>query len=634
MQPEPTISQATPVSLPAANPDGPPAVEVRLAERLRLLPEQPGVYLMKDRRSRVLYVGKARSLRSRVRSYFQATANLLPRTQAMVAQVVDLDYIVTDSEVEALVLECNLIKFHRPKYNVRLNDDKTLPYLKLTLAEEYPRLLLSRRIVADGARYFGPYTDGTALAQTRRLLEAVFPLRTCKESKLRRRERPCLNAHIGRCLGPCGGGVDGGEYAALVEQVGLFLEGRGEALLAEFNQRMAAAAADLDFERAARLRDQVRALQTMVEKQKMVSTREVDQDVLGVAQGWERAVVQVFFVRAGKLVGRESYWLQGAGESSPEELLAAFLAQYYARVEGIPPRILLPLELPPGERELLQNWLRERRRGAVALAVPRRGEKRELVELAGKNARLALEERLQQQGGEEERGQRALARLQQELRLAELPERIEGYDISNFQGADAVGSMVVFQDGAAAVRDYRQFRIKRVDGPDDYASLAEVLKRRFERALRGSPGFEQLPDLVLIDGGKGQLGAAVQVLAELGLELPVVSLAKQQEQVFVRGEVEPRSWPAHSAALQLLQQVRDEAHRFALTAHRRRRRQSTLHSRLEDVPGVGPKRRRSLLRHFGSLARIRQAEVEELAAAPGMNRTVAQAVWEFLREEE
>lgn len=613
--------------------NGEEATPAALDSKLKNLPDNPGIYMMKDERSRVIYVGKARSLKSRVRSYFQSINNLDPKTQTLVGEIADLEYIATDSEVEALILENNLIKYYRPKYNIRLRDDKSYPYLKVTINEDYPRLLLIRNLKTDGSRYFGPYTDVGALRDTMRLLEAVFPLRSCKTSRLKNQGRPCLNAHIGRCLAPCSGEVTQEDYAEMVKQVVLFLEGRTEKLVAEIKRRMEEAADHLEYERAARLRDQLKAVEAVVEKQKMVSTRLGDQDVIGLAVGFDEAVAQVFFMREGKLVGRESFWLNHTGDNTPAEILAAFLKQYYAAAEVVPPDILLPEPLTTEEGPLLEEWLRGKRRGRLKIQAPRRGEKRQLVELALKNAQLILQEKIRDEESLARRREETMTLLRRDLRLKAEPRRIEGYDISNLQGKEAVGSMVVFLDGEPARREYRRFSIKTVEGPDDYASLAEVIRRRFKRGLEGNEKFSRFPDLLLIDGGKGQVGAAVEALKELGLNLPCIGLAKEQEQIFPAGESQPIVLPLNSPSLQLLQRVRDEAHRFALEAHRRRRGKAALQSRLEDIPGIGPRRRRALLKHFGSLARIKQAGVEELAQAPGMNRTAAQVVYDYLAED-
>ncbi|NLK52167.1 MAG: excinuclease ABC subunit UvrC [Syntrophomonadaceae bacterium] len=617
-----------------------------LVTKLQHLPVEPGVYLFKDVRSRIIYVGKARSLRPRVRSYFQAARNLDPKTQALVQQIVDLDYIITDSEVEALILECNLIKMHRPKYNIMLRDDKHYPYLKVTLEEEFPRVIVVRSIKKDGGRYFGPYTDVGALRETLRLMEKIFPLRSCKKKGFSTSGRPCLNYHIQRCLAPCGGQVSQADYGELVKQVIWFLEGRFAPLAQKLTVQMEKAAQAWNFERAAQLRDQLEALQAVAEKQKIISAGLEDRDVIGVALGFQEAVGQVFFVRAGKLVGRQTFWLRNTQGAEVSQVLGEFLKQYYAGVETVPPVILLPEELPVTEKLLLEEWLAQKRAGRrVKVVVPQRGEKRRLVELAVKNARLHLEEQVRQEEAQQEQRTEALQRLQQQLEVPVLPCRIEGYDISNIQGTDAVGSMVVFQAGEPDRSQYRRFRIQTVSGPNDFASLQEVLRRRFMRGLqervavtRGELEEEQtrfahFPDLLIVDGGKGQLQAARQVMKELGVaDIPTFGLAEEFEYLYTEGRSDPLVLPNDSPELHLLQRLRDEAHRFALEYHRLRRGKTFFSSVLEAIPGIGPKRRKALLKHFGSVKRIRQASIDELAGVPGITAKAAQAVWDYFNQ--
>lgn len=624
---------------------------VSIEEKLQRLPETPGVYMLKDSRQRIIYVGKARSLRQRVRSYFHSPQGLSPRIQSLVAQVADIDFIATDTEVEALILECNLIKHYHPRFNVQLRDDKTYPYLKLTLGEEFPRLLITRQVNPGEGRYFGPYTDVGALRETLRFLARIFPLRSCKSAKLPVRSRACLNAHIGQCLAPCQGEVSAEEYAELVKQVVLFLEGQTEHLREELRTRMEGAAEALQFERAARLRDQLRALEAVIEKQKVVLGRREDLDVIGLARSGREAVAQVFFVREGKLVGRESFRLLHH-EEGEGELLAAFLKQYYAAASFLPPVVLLPAALPPEEEKIILDWLRGKKGKPVRLAVPRRGEKRELVAMAVKNASFALEEEVREEEmsaeGDASRdsarsGKEALRQLQDDLGLNRYPRRIEGFDISHLQGRAGIGSQVVFIEGEPCRSQYRRFSLRTVSGPDDYAALEEVLRRRFVRGReeqqllkegkleKEKARFAEFPDLILIDGGRGQVQAAARVLEEMGLEIPCIGLAKEQEHLYWPGAAEPLVLPRRAASLKLLQRVRDEAHRFAVEAHRRQRGRAAVHSLLEEIPGIGPARRRALLQHFGSLERMRQASVEELAQVKGMSRAAAQAVAEFLR---
>ncbi|MGQ9780570.1 MAG: excinuclease ABC subunit UvrC [Bacillota bacterium] len=610
---------------------------------LRLLPSKPGVYLMRDAKGEVLYIGKARSLRNRVRSYFQESGPVDPRLRAMVGQIDRLEFIVTDSEVEALALEANLVKEHRPKYNVKLRDDKQYPLLKIAWNEDYPQLAVVRRIKDDGARYFGPYTDSGALRETIRLLRRLFPIRTCKyRIGVDRVARPCLNHDIGRCLAPCVGAVDKETYRAMIERVCLFLEGRPEPLERDLRRQMEEAAGRLDFERAAVLRDRLMDLRKVMERQKVVSPEGEDLDVLGLAvegQGRE-ALVQVFRVRGGKLIGREHFLLAGEAESDLAGVLAAFLSQYYAEAPQIPPEVLLPV--PIEEKEAMAAWLSRRRGGKVSLAVPRRGPKKELVAMAMENAAFLLEQERVRRSYDEERITGALTELTRALGLPAPPRRMEAFDISNLHGQEAVASMAVFIDGRPAPGEYRRFRIRTVEGPNDFAMLAEAVGRRFRRGLaeqaegKSGSGFADLPDFLLIDGGKGQLHAVLDELAKIeGLALPfTVALAKEEEEIYLPGQSGPLVLPHDAPALHLLQRLRDEVHRFALTYHRTVRAKRTRSSVLDEIPGIGPRRKQALLRHFGSVKRIMAASLEELAAVEGMTRAAAEAVYFGLRRAE
>jgi len=611
--------------------------EDELREKLRLLPDRPGVYLMKNAAGEVIYVGKAVSLRSRVRSYFQSPSGMSAKVRVMASHIADVDYIVTDSEVEALILEANLIKEHRPRYNVRLRDDKAYPYLKITLGEPFPRVVVTRRVERDGARYFGPYTNSNAVRETTRFLRKLFPIRTCSlDLSGELNYRPCLLYHIKRCVGPCAGKVSPEEYDRLIDQVSLFLEGRHDRLLPGLYREMKEAAQALEFERAARLRDQIRALEAVAERQKVVSERAVDQDIIGFAREKDLVCVQVFYVRGGRLIGREHFFLEAVAEDEPAEIMTAFVQQYYQRAPFVPPEVLL--QVPVEDQDVVEGWLRQRRGGVVRLHVPQRGEKRRLMEMVVENARLALEERLAQLARRSEEAERAMAHLAEVLGLPALPQRIEAFDISNIQGNQAVASMVVFEDGQPKPSDYRRFKIRTQSTPDDYAMMREVVHRRFLRGLREQAdevearGFGQFPDLVLIDGGKGQLNAAREVMRELGVEdIPTVALAEQFEHVFVEGRAEPVILPWASPGLKLLQRIRDEAHRYALTYHRHLRDQRASQSVLDEIPGVGPRRKRELLRRFGSVAGIRRATVEELAAVPGISRSLAERILHHVR---
>jgi excinuclease ABC subunit C len=597
-------------------------------ERLKALPNEPGVYIFKSAQGEVLYVGKSVSLRSRVRSYFGSPHGLTAKTRELVARIADFEVILTDSELEALVLENTLIKEHRPRYNIRLRDDKTYPFIKVTLNEQWPRVLKTRRVEQDGARYFGPFSNTGSVNRTLRLLGKIFPYCSRDKEITGKAKRPCLDYHIGRCLGACAGLADHDAYMAAIEQAILFLEGKTDQVVQMVRRQMEQAAANLEFERAAAMRDQVQDLEHVIERQKVVSAHAADEDVIAFARDDGNACVQVFFIRRGRLIGTEHFLLEGTEEEEPVQVMSSFVTQFYENAAQVPKTILLQHEV--SEWAVIEEWLRKKRGRKVTLRVPRRGEKRRLVELVARNASEALEQVRLKWLSEKQRQVGALAELRDVLGLEGLPRRIEGYDISTLQGRSSVGSMVVFEDGSSRRSKYRRFRIRTVSGQDDYAMMAEVLRRRFRRAVEADDrdkarGWADLPDLVLIDGGKGQLGIATEVLREAGLgEIPLVGLAKREELLFVPGQSDPLILPEDSLGLQLLQQVRDEAHRFAVTYHRQRRRKKGLRSRLDDVRGIGPTRKAALLKQFGTLDAMRKASVEELAAVPGMNRSVAE----------
>ncbi|MER3401614.1 MAG: excinuclease ABC subunit C [Thermoflexus sp.] len=608
-----------------------------LEEKLRALPARPGVYLFKNAHGEVLYVGKSASLRQRVRSYFQGGADLPPRTRRMVQEVADLDFIVTDSELEALILEANLIKRHRPKYNVRLKDDKRYPYIKITVQDPYPKVTITRRIENDGARYFGPYTSVHAVHQMLDELRRIFPYLTCDRTITGRDRRACLYYDLGRCLGPCIGAVGQAEYRAMIEGLVRFLEGHTEEVVRDLEAKMWAAAEALQFERAAQIRDRLQAIRQVMERQRVVSTVRADRDVIAIARAGGEACVEVFFIRQGKLIGREHFILEGLEDADLREALAGFLKQFYQAAADVPPEILLPEQVE--EAAVIEQWLRQRRGDAVTLIVPREGEAAELVRLAAENAAETLHALRARWQADRHRQEAALRELAEALGLPAPPARIEGFDISNTMGTAVVGSMVVFIHGVPLKAHYRRFVVRSVQGrPDDYASLREVLTRRFRRWQEAQEGrrlpgqkpdesFATLPDLLLVDGGKGQLGVALEVLEAEGLQdrVPVAALAKEREALFLPGRAEELVLPHHAPARFLLQRVRDEAHRFALSHHRARRERRSLASVLEEIPGVGPARRRRLLERFGSLEGIRQASVEDLVAA-GLPRAIAERV--------
>ena len=589
---------------------------------LAVLPEKPGVYLMHDAEGKVIYVGKAVVLKNRVRSYFRNLASHTPKVRAMVAKIAEIETIITSSEVEALILECNLIKKYRPRYNISLKDDKTYPYLKVTMQEDFPRLHMTRRLMRDGAKYYGPYADAGAMYATMKLLKSMFPLRTCRKMNP---DRPCLNYHIKRCLAPCAGYVSKAEYGKMIKSVCMVLDGRTAELERDLKQRMQEAAEEYAFEEAARLRDQLQAVERLNESQKAVTNNGGDMDVLGFAQDMTGICLQIFFVRKGKLIGRDNFFLQDGGDE-PQEVLTAFLKQYYNEATFVPREILVP-QLPEAEeQELIELWLREKAERKVELVLPQRGVKRQLLELASDNAKKLLEERLRKGSLSLKNDAQAAEELQQALGLEHSLERMDCFDISHTQGSETVASMVVFRNGSISKKDYRKYKIVSAEGkPDDFKSMQEVVYRRYK-------DYEDLPNLVVIDGGKGQLSSALEVIRGLGLaDLPVVGLAKREEEIFIPHQSTSILLDRDSAALHLIQRIRDEAHRFAITFHRKLRGKRNLVSVLDHVEGIGPKRRQALWKAFKTLEAMKAASVEELAAVEGMNTAVAQTLYDFFR---
>lgn len=602
-----------------------------ITEQLKRLPTSPGVYLMKDAEGNILYVGKAANLHHRVRSYFGAGQKLSTKLQRMVARVNDIDFLITASEQEALILELNLIKRHRPRYNVRLKDDKTFPYLKIDLNQDWPRLYITRRLEEDGGRYFGPFASAKSVRQTLKLIKGIFPFRSCSKAITGTAPRPCLEYDMNRCVGPCIGVVSKEEYAEVIKQVILFLEGKQEMIVHELESQMKEASQSLDFEKAARFRDQIQAVNRVVEGQRIATTVRGEQDVIAFAQDNDQAYVQVFFIRSGKLIGRESFMLQGTRLEEPIQIMTSFIKQFYNSAPYIPP--LLLLQHPVEDMAIIEDWLQSKRGAKVRIQVPRRGNKRQLMKIAAENAQQGLEQLKIKQIATPTTLATALAEIKEALALPHLPSRMEGYDISNIQGKAAVGSMVVFDQGKSKPAHYRRFRIKTVSGADDYAMLQEVIKRRFKRSREAvTPDtWAVLPDLVLIDGGKGQLNTAREAMREAGAEsVPVASLAKENEEIFVPRKKQPIVLPRSSPGLQLLQRLRDEAHRFAITYHQRLRKRETFASALDSIPGIGPKRKRALLKQFGSVRSIRTASEEELATASGMSQSLAKKIKEYL----
>ncbi len=610
----------------------------KIEQILKTLPVKPGVYLHKNAQGKVIYVGKAVNLKSRVRSYFHKSAQDNAKTRRLVDEIADIEFIVASSELEALLLENTLIKKYQPRFNVRLKDDKRYPYIKVHWHEPFPKVTTTRRLQNDGARYYGPYTAAWAAYQTLDLVRKIFPYLTCNRVITGNDPRACLYYHIGRCAAPCVGAVNQAEYRAIIDGLCDFLGGNTEPVVAGMRRQMDEAAEALDFEKAATLRDQIKAIDQVVEKQKVVNAASVDEDVIAFARADDDACVQVFFIRGGKLVGRDYFVLENTADEAEDEIMGSFLKQFYDQSATIPPRILLPNDID--EMMIIRDWLKSKRGADVTLKVPRRGKQRELLKMAADNATETLTHLRAQWASDESKQTEGLTELQQALDLPEAPVRIECFDISTLQGTNTVGSMVVFAKGTPRKSDYRRFKIKTVMGQDDFASMQEMLRRRFARLKDGGyqnpldkvekPKAEDawsiLPNLIIIDGGKGQLNAALEVLDEFELRdaIPIVGLAKREEEIFLPGQSQPVILPRKSQALFLVQRVRDEAHRFGVTYHRNLRGKSAVKSSLDDVEGIGPKRRRALLAKFGSLEAIRQASLEELAAVPGMNRRAAE----------
>jgi len=641
---------------------------------LNSLPHKPGIYLMKDAEGTILYVGKAISLYNRVRSYFQESTDLSPKNRSMVAKVDDIEFLVVRNEVEALVLESNYIKQYRPKYNVLLRDDKSYPYIKVSLTEDFPRVYRVRSFQRDGNRYFGPYTNSGAVDATLDLLNKLFSFRTCRYDasnwappregeppagwKQKLLARPCTQYYIHRCIAPCVAYATREEYDVVIRQVILFLEGKHEEVVKSLQERMQKAAEELNFEEAARIRDRIKAVEQVLEKQRIIHTEgQDDQDVIALASSEDETCAQVFFFRSGKLVGREFFILQGTRDSSPGEVMSSFLQQFYESSPHIPAEIIAEVE--PDDRAVMLQWLKEKRGASVTMTVPKRGEKLRLVEMVKQNAKEVLEQQRIKWLTDSQKTQLALEELQEALNLAAPPQRIECYDISNTQGTNSVGAMVVFEAGRPKNSEYRRFKIKSVEGPDDFASHQEVLRRRFRAAsgkaaqvsasardeVEGSIGENgtgdgagqdvqlqhdwAMPDLIIIDGGKGQLSAAMEVLQELHIDVPTVGLAKENEEIFTPGSPDPIILPRSSQGLYLVQRIRDEAHRFGITYHRKLRSDRTFKSVLDEIPGIGPKRKKALMKHFGSIRAISAASIDDLAALDGMTRDAAEKVKEY-----
>ena len=594
----------------------------KISQALAVLPDRPGVYLMRDDKGKIIYVGKAVVLKNRVRSYFRNLAAHTPKVKAMVAKIDDFETIVTDNELEALILECNLIKEHRPRYNISLKDDKSYPYLKVTVQEKYPRIYVTRRVLRDGAKYYGPYADAGALHATVKLVRELFPLRNCRKMNP---DRPCLQYHIKRCLAPCAGYISAEDYGKMIKAVLMLVEGRTNDVVKDLKQRMKEAAEDYNFEEAARLRDQLHAVDRLNEQQKAV-TSGGDQDAIALASDDTGTCLQIFFVRSGKLVGRDSYFLNAENNETEEEIITAFLKQYYLDATFIPREILLPVLPEKEELDILTEWLSEKAKRKVELVKPQKGLKYELLKMVEENAAKNLAERLRKGQISLKSEEQAAEDLRLALHLPQTLARMDCFDISHTQGSETVASMVVFRDGKPSKQDYRRYKLRSTEGkPDDFKSMQEVVYRRYR-------DIKDLPSLVIIDGGKGQLSSALEVIRGLGLhELPVIGLAKREEEIFVEGAHESIMLSKDSDALKLIQRIRDEAHRFAITYHRKLRGKRNLVSILDHIDGIGPKRREALWKHFGSLEAIKTAETEDLAGVAGMNKASAQKIYDFFR---
>ena len=611
-----------------------------IEEELKKLPGRPGVYIMHDEHDDIIYVGKAISLKNRVRQYFQSSRNKSAKILQMVERIRRFEYIVTDSELEALVLECNLIKEHRPKYNTMLKDDKTYPFIKVTLGEEYPRVLFSRTMEKDKSRYFGPYTSAGAVKDTIELIRKLYHIRSCNRSlpKDIGKERPCLNYHIHQCYAPCQGYISGEEYRKSIDEVVRFLNGNYDPILKELEEKMMDASENLEFEKAIEYRELLASVQKIAQKQKITDTAGDDRDIIAMASEGEDAVVQVFFIRGGRLIGRDHFYLKIAENDTKSEILSSFIKQFYAGTPYIPAELMLPEEIE--DQEIIEEWLTTRREHKVRLRIPKKGTKEKLVELAQKNAQMVLKNDKERLKREEGRTIGAVKELEKILGLTGII-RMEAYDISNTNGFDSVGSMVVYEHGKPKRNDYRKFKIKSVQGPDDYASMNEVLTRRFEHGLRErqdeseTGGFQAFPDLIMMDGGRGQVNIALEVLEKLNLHIPVCGMVKDDNHrtrgLYFNNVELPID--RNSECFRLITRIQDEAHRFAITFHRQLRSKGQVHSILDDIPGVGPARRKDLMRSFENIEAIRNATVDDLKELPSMNEKSAQEVYKFFHQD-
>lgn len=612
-------------------------------EELKKLPDNPGVYIMKDDYGEIIYVGKAISLKNRVRQYFQSSRSSTPKVNALVKNISEFEYIIVDNEIEALILESNLIKKHKPKYNVLLRDDKSYPYIKVTTNEKYPRVIKTRRVLKDGAKYFGPYPSGYAVNDTLEIITNLYPIRTCnlKLDGTRVIDRPCLNYYIERCLAPCQGNVDEKQYREMINEIIMFLNGKEDKLVELIEEKMVEASKKMDFENAAKYRDQINSLKLILEKQKIVSTNIVDQDVIGMARGIEEVCVQVFFIRSGKVVGREHFILYDVEHLERSEVLSSFIKQFYLGTAYVPKEVFVEEEFE--DMEVVSKWLSEKRGSKVSIRIPKRGEKSKLMEMVRNNALNTLNQYSEANKRKAMEREDSLEELAELLDLEHIPYRIEAFDISNIQGVEPVGSMVVFEDGKEKKSDYRRFKIRTVEGPDDYGSMKEIIERRFKRGLKEKvfmkenqievKGFSNFPDLIMIDGGKGQVNVTKAVLLELDLDVPVCGLVKDDYHntrgiIYDNNEIE---LPKDSSTFRFITRIQDEAHRFAISYHRSLRSKKMFKSDLDNIKGIGNVRKKSLLKALGSIDGIKNASIDELSKVGGMNRAVAEEVYNYFR---
>ena len=611
--------------------------------QLKILPDKPGVYIMKNSLGEVIYVGKAKILKNRVRQYFQNSKNHSEKVRAMVKNIAEFEYIVTDSEMEALILECNLIKKYSPRYNIALKDDKFYPFIKITTNEDFPRVYVTRNFAKDGNKYFGPYTNGTAVYEVMGLIKKLFPLRTCKKAIVEGGEptRACLNYHINLCKAPCAGYISKAEYWEMIDEIISILNGTDTSITKKLKVEMEKAAEELEFEKAAKIRDRILAIELIREKQKMFTVKEGDEDFIDLYTDEKDGCAQVFFVREGKVTGREHFMIEDIGDDPVKEVISSFIASFYGGTAQIPKTIYVPEEIE--DQELIEKFLTEKRGSKVWIKVPKKGDKKNLLDMVRNNAKIMLDQFKEKMVEEKELNKSALTELADVLGLDSLPARIEAYDISNIQGVDSVGTMVVFENGKAKNSDYRRFKIKSVKGPNDYESMREILSRRFshgleevnkikERNLEYSKGkFCIFPDLIMMDGGKGQVNIALEVLKDFGIEIPVCGLVKDHKHrtrgiIFNNEEILIRRG---SGLMNLITRVQDEVHRYAITYHRSLRDKRTLHSILEDIPRIGEKRRRNLLMKFGSIDNIKKASMEELLDTPGIDKRAAESIKQY-----